>query len=160
MRQFIAGETVEYKWEGEDGSKTELPTVKRASIKDLPPHLIIHLKRFEFDYNTFTQQKLNSRFEFPRDLDMKPYVPPRYRTPSVASSQRAALLRLPLATRARAVQTLPITQPPYLHRGQPATTHTLCVVWWCMSAPLTPATTTRTFGRPPPGSGSSSTTTW
>ena len=69
--QFIAGETVEYRWEGEDGLSTRLDTQKRASIRVLPPHLIIHLKRFEFNYTTFQQVKLNTRFEFPRDLNMK-----------------------------------------------------------------------------------------
>lgn len=70
MRGFISGETVDYRWENKDGSKTELPTQKRSSLKQLPNHLIIHLKRFEFDYETMQNSKLNDRFEFPRELDM------------------------------------------------------------------------------------------
>ena len=70
MRTFISGETVDYKWENEDGTKVEMPTQKRQSLKSLPDHLIIHLKRFEFDYETMQNSKLNDRFEFPRDLDL------------------------------------------------------------------------------------------
>jgi len=70
LRGFISGETVDYKWENEDGSKVELPTQKRTSIKTPPQHLIVHLKRFEFDYETMQNSKLNDRFEFPRELDL------------------------------------------------------------------------------------------
>jgi hypothetical protein len=35
--------------------QVELPTTKRCSIKSLPQHLIVHLKRFEFDFDTLQQ---------------------------------------------------------------------------------------------------------
>ena len=62
-RQLIAGEGVDFKWTREEtdesGAKVEkrvsLPTTKRTSVKLLPPHLIIHLKRFEFDFETMQQ---------------------------------------------------------------------------------------------------------
>jgi len=70
LRALISHEMVDYKWENEDGSKVELPTQKRTSIKTPPQHLILHLKRFEFDYETMQNSKLNDRFEFPRELDL------------------------------------------------------------------------------------------
>ena len=73
LETLIKGEEVEYKWE-KDGAKVDLPTTKRCSIKTLPNHLIIHLKRFEFDFDTLQQVKLNDRFEFPNELDMRPYT--------------------------------------------------------------------------------------
>lgn len=41
------------------------------AIKRLPKTLIITIKRFEMDYNTFEWQKKNSRFEYPDELDVK-----------------------------------------------------------------------------------------
>ena len=71
-------QVVEYTWESKNEAgeavKQLLPTVKRLSIKSLPRHLIIHLKRFEFDYETMQQIKINDRFEFPEELDMFPYT--------------------------------------------------------------------------------------
>lgn len=34
-----------------------LSTQKRCSIKSLPNHLVIHLKRFDFDFDTMQQTK-------------------------------------------------------------------------------------------------------
>lgn len=48
--------------------------LKRSCIKDLPDTLVIHLKRFEFDYNTMNRVKVRDRFEFPMHLDMFPYT--------------------------------------------------------------------------------------
>ncbi|KAL7275754.1 hypothetical protein RUND412_001304 [Rhizina undulata] len=48
--------------------------VKRTCLKDVPDHLILHLKRFEFDLQTMHRSKINDSFEFPTILDMKPYT--------------------------------------------------------------------------------------
>lgn len=95
LEKFVEGEMVDYKWEApvkklEEGdrevsgnsttsekdkdTRVSLPTLKRITIKELPRHLIIHLKRFEFDFSTMQQMKINDRFEFPMDLDMFPYT--------------------------------------------------------------------------------------
>jgi len=79
LKAFIGGETVEYTWEtkgeeGEEPKKESLPTIKRISIKKLPRHLIIHLKRFEFNFETMQQAKINDRFEFGHSLDMLPFT--------------------------------------------------------------------------------------
>lgn len=43
-------------------------------MKILPNHLILHLKRFDFDLQTLHRSKINDFFNFPTSLDMKPYT--------------------------------------------------------------------------------------
>lgn len=78
LEQYTAGEMVDYTWETNDENgqvvKQSLPTTKRVTIKTPPKHLIIHLKRFEFDFETMQQIKVNDRFEFPLELDLYPYT--------------------------------------------------------------------------------------
>lgn len=47
---------------------------KRVSLKRLPHVLIIHMKRFAFDYDRNVPVKYNDYFEFPKHLDMQPYT--------------------------------------------------------------------------------------
>ncbi|KAK9820599.1 hypothetical protein WJX72_012157 [[Myrmecia] bisecta] len=56
----------------EAGRKVD--AVKRNCIKTLPHTLVIHLKRFEFDYETMTRWKIKDRFDFPTELDMYKYT--------------------------------------------------------------------------------------
>ena len=44
----------------------------------MPNVLIIHLKRFEFNFNTFQNEKVNTRFEFPPILDLNKYTFKKY----------------------------------------------------------------------------------
>lgn len=79
LGEFILGENVDYTWESTDAEtgevkKESLPTSKRCSIAVLPKHLILHLKRFEFNYDTMVAFKLNPRLEFPHELDLYPYT--------------------------------------------------------------------------------------
>jgi ubiquitin C-terminal hydrolase len=80
LEAYISEEILsDYTWETKDpltgkAMKEATPTVKRASLAALPRHLILHLKRFEFDYETMQQIKINDRLEFPVDLDMYPYT--------------------------------------------------------------------------------------
>jgi ubiquitin carboxyl-terminal hydrolase 34 len=48
--------------------------VKRACLKDIPDHLIFHLKRFDFNLRTLQRSKINDHFAFPSKLDMRPYT--------------------------------------------------------------------------------------
>lgn len=73
LANFIKEDQVDYTWEYEN-KKYPLPTLKRTCLKTLPNNLIIHLKRFTYDFNTFASVKINSRFEFPHELNMKPYT--------------------------------------------------------------------------------------
>lgn len=47
---------------------------KFASLGILPKHLIIQLSRFEFNYSTWEKRKIDSPFEFPINIDLKPYT--------------------------------------------------------------------------------------
>ena len=46
---------------------------KWSKIISLPNYINFGLNRFSYDYNTFERIKLNNRFEFPLELDMKEY---------------------------------------------------------------------------------------
>ncbi len=79
LSSYVAGETVDYTWEQENvetGEKmmAHLPTTKRVLLKSLPESLIIHLKRFEFDFETMQQIKINDRYEFPMELNLYLYT--------------------------------------------------------------------------------------
>lgn len=77
---WVKGEKVSYTWEqNEEDEKAgrenvAVETHKRVSIHKLPEYLIIHLKRFEFDFERMQQIKLHDQFEFPMELDMYPYT--------------------------------------------------------------------------------------
>mmetsp|Transcript_26886 Transcript_26886/g.88225 ORF Transcript_26886/g.88225 Transcript_26886/m.88225 type:complete len:2487 (+) Transcript_26886:54-7514(+) len=75
LTAYVSGELLEgdNQWHCE-GCKTKVDAVKRACIKHLPHTLVIQLKRFEFDYETMQRLKLKDRFEFPLELDMRPYT--------------------------------------------------------------------------------------
>ncbi|TMW55399.1 hypothetical protein Poli38472_013290 [Pythium oligandrum] len=81
LDSWVEGERVSYTWESprkedseEPPAKVTLDTHKRISIQKLPNQLIVHLKRFEFDYEAMHQTKLHDRFEFPMELDMFEYT--------------------------------------------------------------------------------------
>ena len=52
----------------------KVAAIKRASIHTLPPNLILHLKRLDFDLELFIRVKLNDHIEFPHELNMLPYT--------------------------------------------------------------------------------------
>ena len=43
-------------------------------MKEVPDHLILHLKRFEYDIGLQRRNKINDLFEFPTSIDMSPYT--------------------------------------------------------------------------------------
>jgi ubiquitin C-terminal hydrolase len=49
-------------------------TVRRTCFDRLPNSLVLHLKRFDLDFQTFQTVKLNGRMAFPRRLNMYPYT--------------------------------------------------------------------------------------
>lgn len=57
-----------------DRCKKNTDTVLRTAISTLPNMLILSLKRFDLDYNTFETVKLNSRCAFGQKLNMKRYT--------------------------------------------------------------------------------------
>eukprot|EP00816_Leptocylindrus_hargravesii_P003383 CAMPEP_0196807370 /NCGR_PEP_ID=MMETSP1362-20130617/7352_1 /TAXON_ID=163516 /ORGANISM="Leptocylindrus danicus, Strain CCMP1856" /LENGTH=3994 /DNA_ID=CAMNT_0042181271 /DNA_START=105 /DNA_END=12089 /DNA_ORIENTATION=- len=57
-----------------DRCKEKRDTVLRTAISHLPNVLILSLKRFDLDFDTFTTVKLNSRCAFGETLNMKQYT--------------------------------------------------------------------------------------
>ncbi|KAG9286507.1 hypothetical protein G9A89_014673 [Geosiphon pyriformis] len=57
-----------------DKCDMKVDAIKRVCIKNLPNNLILHLKRFDFDMETFKRVKINEQFEFPDHINMEPYT--------------------------------------------------------------------------------------
>ncbi|OQR99961.1 ubiquitin-specific protease [Achlya hypogyna] len=75
LASYVAGETLE----GDNAYFCEVAgakvrALKRVCLDTLPPTLVVHLKRFEFDFDTMEKCKLNDELEFPLELDMHPYT--------------------------------------------------------------------------------------
>ena len=51
-------------------------TMSRLLFDQLPPTLVLHLKRFEMDYNTMEYKKLNGEISFPEVNSFKIAPPP------------------------------------------------------------------------------------
>ena len=52
----------------------KVSAVKRMCIKKLPRHLLFHLKRFDFNFQTMRRLKINDQFSFPDVIDMETYT--------------------------------------------------------------------------------------
>jgi len=75
LKEFIKGETLA----GDNAyfcstCNNKVEAQRRSVIAELPDNLILHLKRFEFDYDTMRKKKLNSECKFPLTIDMKQFV--------------------------------------------------------------------------------------
>ena len=57
-----------------DSCEAKVKAVRRVCVKHLPNVLILALRRFEFDFDTMTREKLNDYFEFPFELNMEPFT--------------------------------------------------------------------------------------
>ena len=44
------------------------------AIKQLPNTLIVNLQRLDFDMETMQPKKINDKFEFPKLINMRPYM--------------------------------------------------------------------------------------
>ncbi|KAG7672415.1 putative Ubiquitin carboxyl-terminal hydrolase 24 [Nannochloris sp. 'desiccata'] len=75
LESYVAVEMMngENQWLCEELGK-KVDAEKRTLIGALPNTLMLHLKRFEWDYETYSRWKVKDRFEFPLKLDMKPYT--------------------------------------------------------------------------------------
>lgn len=75
LSSFVEGEILEgqnaYLCEQCDKKVT---AVKRICLKTLPNHLILVLKRFEFDYDNMAKVKINDLCEFPMKINMEKYT--------------------------------------------------------------------------------------
>ena len=68
--EILQGENSYY----DDLLDKKVRAIKRLRIKRLPPVLVLQLKRFELNYDTFQKVKLNDKYVFPTLLDMQPYM--------------------------------------------------------------------------------------
>jgi ubiquitin carboxyl-terminal hydrolase 9/24 len=57
-----------------DLCQKKVPVLMRTSLKYLPNYLVFALRRFEFNYDTMSRNKIDDYFEFPLDLDMKEFT--------------------------------------------------------------------------------------
>ncbi|OQR86790.1 hypothetical protein ACHHYP_09935 [Achlya hypogyna] len=57
-----------------DACGTKQDTMKRDCIDAAPATLLLHLKRFELNFDTFLREKVNDAFAFPLTLDLAPYA--------------------------------------------------------------------------------------
>lgn len=58
------------------GCQGKVAALKRTCFdgNSLPQTLILHLKRFTFDFDTMRKNKVNDRFEFPEILSVEPFT--------------------------------------------------------------------------------------
>jgi ubiquitin carboxyl-terminal hydrolase 34 len=47
---------------------------KKMTMNRLPNTMIVNLQRLEFDMETMNTVKINDKFEFPKILNMRPYM--------------------------------------------------------------------------------------
>ncbi len=52
----------------------KVPALKRVCIRSPPTNLLLHLKRFEFDFSTMRKYKVDDYCAFPLELDLFPYT--------------------------------------------------------------------------------------
>jgi len=75
LEAFVKGELLEADnaYFCEQCSK-KVDAFKRVAVRTLPTSLCIHLKRFDFDYETMQRLKVKDRFEFPMQLNLEPFT--------------------------------------------------------------------------------------
>ena len=72
FQKLIAGDTIsDYQCEK---CVKKVDITRRTVLSDLPNILIIHLQRIIFNFDTYANEKINSRLEFPLELNIFPYT--------------------------------------------------------------------------------------
>jgi len=72
LNKYIAGETIsDYMCEN---CRMKVEITKRCVLSSLPNVLIIHLQRLVFNLDTLMNEKINSRLDFPDELNMQPFM--------------------------------------------------------------------------------------
>jgi len=72
LNKYIAGETIsDYMC---DNCSKKVEITKRCVLTSLPNVLIIHLQRLVFNLDTLMNEKINSRLEFPDELNMLSFM--------------------------------------------------------------------------------------
>lgn len=90
LQRYIAESTVsDYKC---DNCNARVDAAKRTLISSLPNVLIVHLQRFTYNFDTFMNEKIHTRLEFPSALDMSKYTEEGREEPKKASCGNEAEL--------------------------------------------------------------------
>ena len=72
LQKFISGDTIsDYMCEK---CNKRVDITKRNLISSVPNILIMHLQRIVFNFDTFANEKINTRLEFPNSVDLYPYT--------------------------------------------------------------------------------------
>ena len=80
LEEFTSDQDLKSFWRTEssveEGQREMLVSKSSSTISasSLPSHFIVHLKRFRFDYTKMRQVKVNSRFEYPLNIDLWDYT--------------------------------------------------------------------------------------
>eukprot|EP01060_Flectonema_neradi_P026077 TRINITY_DN3492_c0_g3_i2.p1 TRINITY_DN3492_c0_g3~~TRINITY_DN3492_c0_g3_i2.p1 ORF type:complete len:1286 (+),score=262.54 TRINITY_DN3492_c0_g3_i2:306-3860(+) len=78
FNEYVKEDTLDgdnkYEVEFPDGRKEKHPAKRGCIFKKLPPVLMCHLKRFDFDMEKLKQVKVNERFTFETEIDLTNYV--------------------------------------------------------------------------------------
>lgn len=57
-----------------DFCKQRVDVSKKTRISKSPHHLIIHLQRIDMNFETFVNEKLTNKHEFPTSFNLYPYT--------------------------------------------------------------------------------------
>ncbi|CAM9951919.1 unnamed protein product, partial [Sphacelaria rigidula] len=72
LKKLTEKEIIEgYAW---DDERRDVTIHKRTVLGQLPPNLVMHLTRFQMNLDTFQTEKVNTRFVFPKSLDLEPFT--------------------------------------------------------------------------------------
>ena len=72
LEGMVAGEIIEeYKC---SACNKKVQCERKVALKRLPNTLIVHLQRFDIDFETFRSVKINQRLEFPEQLNLKQFM--------------------------------------------------------------------------------------
>lgn len=72
FQKLIAGDTISDYHCAKCDKKVDI--TRRTVISKLPNVLIVHLQRIVFNFDTYANEKINTRLEFPHDLNLLPYT--------------------------------------------------------------------------------------
>jgi hypothetical protein len=67
-----------------DKVDAKVPAIKRTLLEKLPHTFVVQLKRFEFDFANGLRLKIQDRFEFPTNLDLRKYTEAAHSEPASA----------------------------------------------------------------------------
>lgn len=84
LQKFTAGDTIsDYMCEK---CNIRVEITKRNLIETSPNILIVHLQRIVFNFDTFSNEKINTRLEFPSQVDLFPYTKKGIEDPEAVST--------------------------------------------------------------------------